>query len=54
MLWRDSVIGWSNVSVDQGVMDVEVGYAKRAKRDKSLAAAIDEERSRMAAFLRAK
>ncbi|MBL8682624.1 MAG: YcaQ family DNA glycosylase [Myxococcales bacterium] len=54
MLVADDVVGWANVSVDDGVMDVELGYAKKRKRDKSLSNAIDEERARMAAFLRAK
>jgi uncharacterized protein YcaQ len=53
MLYRDAVLGWANVSVVDGQLEVELGYAKRQKRDKVLARAIDEERARMALFLRA-
>lgn len=54
LLYRDVVIGWANVSVEDNTMTADVGFAKRIKRDKALSSAIDEERARMAAFLRAK
>lgn len=54
LLYRDAVLGWANVSVVEGQLVVELGYAKRPKRDKALALALEEERARMALFLRAK
>jgi len=47
LLWRDAVIGWANLSVDNGRLVPEIGYvAGRAPRDalfrRELAAELDD------------
>ena len=52
LLWREQVVGWANVAVDDGRLRVQTGYvAGRAPRDAGFRAALDEERARLAAFL---
>ena len=48
LLWRDRVIGWANVSVDNGAMHMEIGYASgRRPRDRRFSQELDAERSRL-------
>ncbi len=52
LLWRDRVIGWGNVSVAGGAMQVDVGYvAGRRPRERAFANALDEELVRLRDFL---
>jgi hypothetical protein len=52
LLWRDQVIGWSNLSVTEGKLDVQLGYVRgRAPRDVGFARALDRELEAMRRFL---
>lgn len=55
LLWRDRVIGWANVAMRAGQLDVSVGYAgRRAPRDRAYRSALDAELDRMRTFLTAR
>ena len=52
MLWRDHVIGWGNLSVQDGKLQTAFGYAAgRAPGDRAFHAALDDELARMEYFL---
>lgn len=51
LLWRDQVIGWSNVSLDQGKLRAEFGYAEHKPREPAFKSALDDELQRMTVFL---
>ena len=52
LLWRDRVIGWTNLSVQNGVLQSEVGYVDlRPARDRSFRRELDAELDRMRTFL---
>jgi len=52
LLWRDRVVGWSNVSVNDGRLVAECGYvAGHPPRDRAFRGALDEELHRMRVFL---
>ena len=52
LLWRDHVIGWGNVAVREGALDVDLGYvAGRAPRAQGFRHALEEELERMRGFL---
>ena len=52
LLWRDEVIGWGNLSVDEGRLVKDFGYvAGRAPRGAAFKRALDEELERMNQFL---
>ena len=52
MLWLDHVIGWANVSIQDGGLRVQTGYATGAPpKDRKFKRALDEECYRMSAFL---
>ena len=52
LLWRDRVIGWGNVSVNDGTLHPDIGYvAPRAPRDREFRRALDEELTRLGMFL---
>jgi uncharacterized protein len=52
LLWRDRVIGWSNVAVKQGRLQVELGYTgNRAPRERSFRQRLDEELQQLSVFL---
>jgi len=51
LLWRDCVVGWSNVSFVRGVMHAELGYVSSRPRDRAFASALDAEIERMRTFL---
>ena len=52
MLWRDRVIGWGNLTVQDGKLQPAFGYAAgRAPGDRAFRAALDEELARMEYFL---
>jgi uncharacterized protein len=52
LLWRDRVIGWSNVSVRNGTLDADFGYVKaNAPRDRTFRRELEAELDRLRAFL---
>jgi uncharacterized protein YcaQ len=52
LLWRGEVIGWGNLSNQDGVLRADFGYAHgRAPGAAAFRAALDEEMARMQAFL---
>ncbi|HXW05064.1 MAG TPA: crosslink repair DNA glycosylase YcaQ family protein [Vicinamibacterales bacterium] len=52
LLWRDHVIGWANVAVDDGTVQPDLGYiAARPPRDRGFRRALDEEVDRLRDFL---
>lgn len=52
MLWRDRIIGWGNLSVQDGELKSEFGYVKSEPRDRSFKRELAAELDRMRAFLR--
>lgn len=53
ILWRDDVIGWANVSLAGGVVQVEAGYVNgRGPRAREYRIALDAELERLRTFLR--
>jgi len=51
MLWRDDVIGWINLSMTDGRLEFDVGYAKRTSRGRDFRRSFEAELERMATFL---
>jgi hypothetical protein len=52
MLWRDRMIGWGNVSLDNGGMRAELGYVdSRPPRDRAFRRELDAELERLRTFL---
>ena len=52
VLWREHIIGWANAAVDDGRLQVQIGFvAGRAPRDKLFKAALQGEVNQLAAFL---
>ena len=52
MLWRDRVIGWANVSVQNSLLRVDAGYVEsRPARDRAFQQALEAELERMRVFL---
>jgi uncharacterized protein len=55
MLWRETVIGWANLSVRGDALDASFGYVDGvAPRDRGFAVALEAELSRCAVFLDAR
>jgi uncharacterized protein YcaQ len=52
MLWREHVIGWANVAMRDGTMDVKTGFVSgRPPRDRAFKTAFERELHRLRAFL---
>ena len=51
MLWRDRVVGWANLSVRDGVLQHELGYAEGRPADASFATGLDAELDHVRHFL---
>jgi uncharacterized protein YcaQ len=51
MLWRDRVVGWANLSVRDGVLHHEFGYAEGRPADAGFATGLDAELDRVRHFL---
>lgn len=51
LLWRDDVIGWGNLKLIDGTLDVELGYVDKAPASKVYANALDAEIARFEAFI---
>jgi len=54
MLWRDGVIGWANAKVDEGALDVQVGFVSgKAPAGAAFRRALEDEVERLRVFLSA-
>jgi uncharacterized protein YcaQ len=51
LLWRDAVIGWANLSVRQGKLVSELGFATKRPRERAFGVALDAELDAMRRFL---
>jgi uncharacterized protein len=52
LLWRDRLIGWANLSVQNGTLRSEFGYVEsRSRRDRSFKRELEVELDRMRVFL---
>ena len=52
LLWRDRVIGWSNIAMKNGSIEAQTGYVSgRAPRDRGFKGALDDEIESMRIFL---
>ncbi|WP_201306242.1 DNA glycosylase AlkZ-like family protein [Roseomonas harenae] len=51
VLWGDAVIGWANVALAGGRIEVALGYAQAAPRSQAFRLALDAELARMERFL---
>lgn len=51
LLWREQVIGWANVSVNEGGPRTETGYVLRKPKDPAFKTALEHELNLMAEFL---
>lgn len=51
LLWRDDVIGWANVKVNEKRLNVDTGYVGKRPRSKAFRLAIENEVEAMATFL---
>jgi uncharacterized protein YcaQ len=52
LLWKDRVIGWGNVALTNGKLDVDIGYvAARRPREREYAASLEAELASMHHFL---
>lgn len=54
LLWKDVVIGWVNISLRDGAIEVEKGFAREPPTDGSFKTAVDMEVERMNTFMRCK
>lgn len=51
LLWRAAVVGWANVAVKSGKLDVQLGFAHKRPREAAFRRELDAELARFAAFL---
>jgi len=51
LLWRDRVIGWANLSVNNGALAYDLGYVDTPPRDRTFKRELDAETDRIAFFL---
>jgi uncharacterized protein YcaQ len=51
LLWRDRVIGWGNLRLEDGQLKSEFGYVARQPRDRIFKRELDAELERIKAFL---
>ena len=51
LLWRDQVIGWGNLRVEQGRLVTELGYVGAPPRSRAFKSALEAELLRMGQFL---
>jgi len=51
LLWRDRVIGWANLSVDNGTLRAGLGYVASRPRGREFRQALEKELERLGAFL---
>ncbi len=51
LLWRDAIIGWANVSMTSGKVDVDLGFVEKRPKDAAFRQALDAELAAMESFL---
>jgi uncharacterized protein YcaQ len=51
LLWRDRVIGWSNVSVREGKLQADFGYVEGRPKERAFHRELEAELDRMRVFL---
>jgi uncharacterized protein YcaQ len=51
LLWRDQVVGWANVTVKDGELVTDIGYAVGAPRDEAYLPALELELAAMRSFM---
>jgi uncharacterized protein YcaQ len=51
LLWQDRVIGWGNLSVQNGKLHAKFGYVSRRPKDRAFTRELDEELDRFRTFL---
>jgi uncharacterized protein len=51
LLWRDRVIGWGNLSVENGVLNADLGYIESAPRELAFKRELEAELDRVRVFL---
>jgi uncharacterized protein YcaQ len=51
LLWGDAVIGWANAALDDGKLDVDLGFVEARPRDRAFRTALDAEIAALEAFL---
>jgi hypothetical protein len=51
VLWADRLVGWANLAVRDGTLDVDLGFVAGRPRDRAFARALDAEIARTARFL---
>jgi uncharacterized protein YcaQ len=51
LVWRDRVIGWGNLSVQEGVLKSEFGYVEAPPRDRAFKRGLEAELDQMRGFL---
>src|ERR1043166_439118 len=52
LLWRDRVIGWGNLAIQDGTLTAEIGYvAGRSPREAAFKRELEAELERMRVFL---
>lgn len=51
LLWRDAIIGWGNVSLTDGRLDVDLGFIGARPKDPAFRRALDAELAAMESFL---
>ncbi len=52
MLWRDQVIGWANLSANDGSLKADLGYVNSTPRDSVFRQELEAELKRVKTFLR--
>jgi hypothetical protein len=51
LLWRDQIIGWGNVTLRGGKLDVDLGFIGARPKDAAFRQALDAELAAMEKFL---
>jgi uncharacterized protein YcaQ len=52
LLWRDTIVGWANVSIRSTQLEAELGYVNGVPRERGFRRALDLELDRLRAFLK--
>lgn len=52
VLWREEIVAWANVSVDNGTLDCRIGFVNSPVREAAFDRALEEEIARLRGFLR--
>lgn len=52
LLWHDSVIGWANARLEDGQLNVDVGFVEKRPQDSRFKSELDEEMDKLEVFLK--